>query len=420
MKYSVRRFLWGPLAALLLTAAFPGLAFAKTKTVTNISLKTVNHIEAGSTVSEGDIGITEDDTTDAKVYSTNSKYTVTEIELVTSQNRTLKVGDEIKLKAHVEIADYDYVFRGSYSSSHVTLSGGATFVSASRKSSDEVVITLKLKPVGGQYDEPEDAFWSGTNSLGHAKWEKPYTGSSGYYDLVLYRGSTSVYTVNDYKGNTFNFYPWMTKAGDYYFKVRTVPHTTNQGSKGKKSDWVESDYQYVDERHVSDGSGQNNAQGGGTVGSAGWEQQNGIWYYKCPDGTYKKNGWEKVEGKWYLFDGSGRMLTGWQTTGGQTYYLNPSGDMKTGWHTEGNSWYYLNPDPAAGVEGALLKNQWLDWNGTRYYLTSSGAIGLGWQQVDGRWYYFNAGSEGAYGGLLRSRYVDTFWVGEDGAWVPNY
>lgn len=81
--------------------------------------------------------------------------------------------------------------------------------------------------------------------------------------------------MEDYKGTSYNFYPYMTKEGDYTFKVRTVPHS--DGSYGKKSDWTESDDLYIDEDHVSDGTGQSRDDGvtstGGTT-DVGWRKDN--------------------------------------------------------------------------------------------------------------------------------------------------
>lgn len=72
--------------------------------------------------------------------------------------------------------------------------------------------------------------------------------------------------LEDYNGTSYNFYPYMTKEGDYTFKVRTVPHTDEQKRYGKKSEWTESDSKYIDEDDVSDGSGQDNSSNGSNSG----------------------------------------------------------------------------------------------------------------------------------------------------------
>ena len=82
--------------------------------------------------------------------------------------------------------------------------------------------------------------------------------------MVLYRGSSEVKRLKEYKGTSYNFYPYMTREGTYSFKVRTVPGTETEKKYGKNSDWTESDEMYIDERHVSDGKGQD---GGGSAPS---------------------------------------------------------------------------------------------------------------------------------------------------------
>ena len=71
-------------------------------------------------------------------------------------------------------------------------------------------------------------------------------------------------------GNSYNFYPYMTKEGDYTFKVRTVPHTDDEKRYGDKSGWVESGDLYIDEDDVSDGTGQDTRNRRGRRNYPGW------------------------------------------------------------------------------------------------------------------------------------------------------
>ena len=410
------------LAGVMFTTWLAGTAFAETnytKYITSISIKTVCKVVAGDSISANDIGKTADATADVMIYAQDSaKYYVESVE-VDNEGETLKVGDQVKVKVYVTVKEdiqspYDYQFKGSFNSSNVSLSGGATFVSASR-TSDCVTVTLRLKAVGGQYEEPMDAYWN--NTKGSARWMAPDS-TSGYYDITLMRNGNNVHTVEAYKGVSYNLFPWMTKEGEYTFKVRTVPKPDSSQTIGKKSEWVEcNDSVYLDKNHVSDGSGQ-----GGDPGSsvtAGWVQKNGNWYYYFPDGTCRKNGWEKIMGKWYLFGSSGEMLTGWQTVNNNTYYMNGTGDMKTGWIENQGQWYFLNPNPLAGVEGAMVKNAWVDDAGQRYYLTASGAMATGWVKIGEKFYYFNPQAGGPKGAMARNTYIETFYVGADGAWIEN-
>lgn len=392
---NLKRVLCMALAAGTLMTAMPIQSMASTdyKYITSISLKVSIDVDAGDEIKNGDSLGTSSTDTGSKVYTSSSKYDVASAEW--TNDRDVSIGDTPKITVYLEAntyvnGEYDYRFRSSYSDSNVSISGG-TLVSASRTggSSGDLKVVIKATGVKGTYDPPEEAEWG--NSKGRARWEEGDE-SSGYYDVYLYRGSSVVKKVEDYKGTSYNFYPYMTKEGDYTFKVRTVPHTSDEKKYGKKSDWTESGDQYIDKDEVSDGSGQDNGgstpSGGNT--DVGWRKEGDKWYFKYPDGNYQKNGWLKWNDKWYIFDEAGRMLTGWHQTSSGWYYLGESGDMKTGWVKTNNIWYYLNPNEN-GPEGAMVKNSWLTINGKTYFMNESGAMVEGWYKIENNWYYFYPG-----------------------------
>lgn len=407
-----KRFLTAALAVGMLMSAMPMEALAATKYISSISLKVHAELDAGDSVNNGDSISTEKTDSGTYVYTTASRYRVVEAEW--ANDKDLSIGDEPKMYVWLEIDDSDsnteYKFRSSYSSSNVSVSGG-TYVSSSKTGSD-LKVTIRVSGIKGTYDAPENAEWG--NSRGRATWDAG-DDSSDYYDVYLYRGSSSVKKLEDYKGTSYNFYPYMTKEGDYTFKVRTVPHSDSEKKYAKKSDWTESDSLYIDEDDVSDGSGQNRDDGvtatGGTT-DVGWRKDNDKWYFKYPDGNYMKNGWLKWNDKWYLFNSTGVMLTGWQQTGGNWYYMGESGDMKTGWVKSGNLWYYCNPNQN-GPEGAMVKSCWLTINGQTYFMNESGAMVEGWYKVGEDFYYFQPGA----GHKLVNTTVDGFRLDANGVWV---
>ncbi len=386
-------------------------------------------IRVGVTINPGDtlpdITILQDDTTKSQDYPsyvvTNSdKYAVRYAEWVTSDDRYLSIGDQPRMRVYLEITNSDYAFRGSYSSSNITIRGG-TLVSARRASNDELEVVITLNGIKGQYSAPVSAEWR-DSGYGRAVWNQDYdlydeyinSTISGYYDVYLYRGNTVVHKVEDYHGTSYNFYPYMTRKGTYFFRVRTVPHTEQEKKYGTKSEWLDSDEIYIDEENVSDGSGQTGIDNGVAAGTTqtGWIQSNGVWYFRYPNGQYQTNGWLQLNGIWYLFDSGGRMLTGWQQSNGAWYYMQTNGAMQTGWIKAGEKWYYLNTT-ADGVEGAMHTG-WLTSGGKRYYLDSSGAMMEGWQEIDKKFYYFYPG----YGYMATNTTIDTYFpVGADGAWV---
>ena len=402
------------LAAVTASAVMSFPALAKTKYVTSISLKVHTDLETGDSIDDGESISTENGSGEGtNVYSSYSRFGVVEAEWVS--DKEIRIGDQPKMYVWLEITDSDsdteYKFRSSYSSGSVSVSGGE-YVSSTRQGGD-LRVTIRVDSVRGTYDEPEYAEWDG--SKGRAVWE-PGEDSSNYYDVYLYRRSTIVKKLEDYNGESYDFYPYMTQEGDYSFKVRAVPHSDSEKQYGKKSDWTESGELYIGADEVSDGSGQegtpgNTTNGTGGVTNAGWIQDGSSWYFKYPDGTYFKDGWLKWNNVWYLFDANGLMLTGWRQKNGYWYYMNDSGAMITGWVKSGDYWYYCNPNDG-GPEGAMVTNSWVTVGGLTYFINPSGIMVEGWYEVEGNWYYFQPGS----GQKLVNTTVNGFVLDANGIW----
>ena len=75
-------------------------------------------------------------------------------------------------------------------------------------------MVLRVNGVKGTYEAPKEAEWG--NGKGKATWKAP-DDKTGYYDVILYKGSTVMKKLEDYNGTSYNFYPYMTKEGDYTF-----------------------------------------------------------------------------------------------------------------------------------------------------------------------------------------------------------
>lgn len=401
----------------LLISLKPDTALAATKSITSVSVRVGTDTAVGNHLPEH-IDLVDDSTEarDGTYAATNStKYYVREAEWVTSTTQYMSIGQQPKMRLYLYANDSDYAFQGTYSSSNVNVKGG-TLVSVRRRSSRELEVVVNLNGIKGEYPAPTEATWT-YSTLGRARWnvdidddEYSKTITSGYYDVYLYRGSSVIKKLESYRGTSYNFYPYMTKAGTYTYKVRTVPYTEAEKKYGTRSSWLESDELYIDSEHVSDGSGQTE-NSGVSAGSVGWALDGNTWYYRYPDGSYQRDSWLKVNDKWYLFDASGRMLTGWQNKNGLTYYLLDSGAMYSGWIKAGNQWYYMNRLEDGGVEGAM-RTGWLVTGGQTYYLKPDGIMAEGWYQADGNWYYFYPGS----GHKAVNTVIDTFYVDANGVW----
>ncbi len=391
----------------LLGLSIPFESLAAVKTITSVTIYAgLEELASGDTL-PSESSFKTDGGTGNYVYSNNDKYEVSDLNWITSDTKEMKVGSEPKMKVTLRATNSDdYAFKGGYQSSNVSIKGG-TYVSSSRSGSDTLYVTFTFKPVKGTYESPQDADWR-DSGFGNAKWSS-VDNSSGAYDVYLYRGSSIIKKVEKLKATSYNFYPYMTKAGTYSFKVRTVPYTESEQKYGKNSEWTESGEVYVPQEKVSDGSGQDDSAV--SNGQVGWIKTGNIWYYRYPDGTYQKNNWAKINNKWYLFDSNGGMVTGWQQRNNIWYFLNSDGAMTTGWTVSNNKWYYLNPSTTSGVEGGMITG-WINYNNKWYYTDSTGAMQEGWRQVDGNWYYFYPGE----GSKAVNTTISGFPVDGNGIW----
>lgn len=402
------------IASVLMTAMMVQPVMAAS-TISTVSVKLNIDLQDGDDLPNLDWGY--DDSAEKDTFEVivpkNNKYGVVKAEW-SKEVEEVKLGDTYKLKVTLESTDEDeYAFKSSYTASKVTVKGGS-FVSARRNDADQLVVTLKTNEVEGVLAEPEDPRWLSENfkneKFGYAKWDSV---TDAAYQIQLLRNDKIVHRVSDWKSTSYDFYPYMTKEGDYEFRVRAVPKNDDVKKYAKGSEWIYSDEMYVDDDEVSDGTGQGQqsdtpeAVTGGQISGivqVGWIKNDGKWYFRYPDGTYLRDSWGKIDNKWYLFNNAGVMLTGWQKVNNIWYYLNPSGDMLTGWLLNNNIWYYLNPDGS-------MKTGWLTDKGKTYYLNANGAMLTGWQEIGGSYYFFHGDGHKAV-----NEYISGFYVDYNGVW----
>lgn len=106
--------------------------------------------------------------------------------------------------------------------------------------------------------------------------------------------------------------------------------------------------------------------GGSEARAAGWQENNGSWYWIQDDGSVK-TGWQEADGNWYYLDGAGVMQTGWVQLDGVWYYLDSSGVMQTGWQLIDGKHYYLKADGS-------MQNSRLQQGETIYSFNSDGSL----------------------------------------------
>lgn len=323
------------LSAVLLAGMMTIPAFAATKTMSKVTVRV--GAEATSYSNESincDVSESLDRQQGNYAAVDSTKYSVRTAEWINLPEGGLRIGAEPEMRVYLQMGDEDYRFSSNYSKNTASIRGGTLL--AAEKIEKELVLDIKLEPIEGRYAEPEFARWSTAGyGPGLASWgyNSEHGLSADAFDIYLYRENTLVKQLNEYQGTSYDFYPYMKKAGSYTVKVRAVPFTEAQKAHGKKSEWAEAPGLGISGDNVSDGTGQ-----------GAWILQNDAWYFQNPDQSLQKDTWFMVNAKWYLLDAEGRMLTGFQTKDGHTYYLDGKGIMTSGWSQIGGQWYYFYPD----------------------------------------------------------------------------
>ena len=371
--------------------------FASTSYVSSVNITLDVTPTVGESLPDLDVGYTSDNC--EVMIPSNDKYDIVSAKWSSTKN-DVKIGGTYTMKITLKTLN-DYKFSSSsYTSSKVKVKNG-TFVSASRSSATQLVVTVKTKPAKGDLDAPGEAYWqttkSGSSDLGLAKWEAVEDAS---YEAYLYRGSKVVHKSGEIHVSNYDFFPYMTSKGTYTFRVRSLPSNDEVSKYASKSEWTVSDEVYIEQsdadraakkkpsNSTNMGSGNTNSGTSGNNGNSqpapsgtnavGWILDGNRWYYRYPDGTYLKNG------VYYYMNGDGKMQTGWINYNNTWYYLADSGAMATGWITLSDKTYYL------GGDGAML---------------------TGWQSIDGQIYYLYPDGHKAV-----NEVIDTFYVDQNGVW----
>ena len=381
------------IAVFLMVFCFGSSAKAE-EAVTTVSVKVTSSIVAD----------TDEGTVSAEANS--SKYRVVSAEFTNSKG-SWKAGEVPKVKIELETEE-GYYF-SSINEGKTTIRGAV--YSTVRKGSDNhsIALLVKLKPVKGTLGTVESAWWEQTPA-GKARWEKSEHAPA--YELKLYCGDSMVYHVDKTTSATYDFFPYMTRRGDYYFKVRAIAKTESDAEYLEPGEWTESEFQEItkrdaqaaEERNASKKTGKNTPDSAGP----GWRQDRNGWWYQEADGTYPVNCWKIINNKWYLFDMNGYMLTGWQTKNGHEYYLTSNGDMVSGWFQYNRMWYYLDTQNGKTAGGWLQQGN--DW----YYMNPDGTMATRWIKYKGSWYYLDPVS----GKMVRDQLVENYYINPDGVWNP--
>ncbi len=323
-------------------------AYASDKKISEVKFRVNSTPEAGDGIGSPDVTITKG----------NAEITEQEYD---NDDDEWERGDKPVIYLTIE-ANEGYYF------SSTTLSMTKSSYKVSKRSGNKSTwkVKITLTAIDGDLDTVEDIYWKNRT----AKWEE--VSGASKYEVKLYRNSSAVTTVTT-TSNSYNFYQYMTKSGDYTFKVRAI-----DGSD--KSEWSdESDECYISASEVYTGTTTttDNTSNGSSPANQGtdsgqWMDSIYGWSYYV-NGVPVKGNWVNSGNEWYHLNDAGFMDTGWLNTNNSWYYLNPISDgtrgkMMTGWQQIGAYWYYLNPT-SNGTYGARM---------------------TGYQFIDNSWYYFDA------------------------------
>ena len=97
----------------LVLAAMQALCFAAPamaatrKKVNSVSLKVRSKMEAGDSLNADNLVIAEPDEGEIGVWTNSDKFTISSLKLISGSSKDLKVGQEIRIRAVLEIDDQD-------------------------------------------------------------------------------------------------------------------------------------------------------------------------------------------------------------------------------------------------------------------------------------------------------------------------
>ena len=194
-------------------------AYAADKKISEVKFRVNAKPEAGDSIGDPDVQVTK------------GNVEITEQEFDNDDSEWER-GDKPVIYLTIEAKD-------GYQLSGTKLSATKSAYKVTKRSGDksEWKVKITMSAVDGDLDTVEDLSWSNRT----ATWDS--VSDAGKYEVKLYRNSSTVTTVTT-TGTSYNFYPYMTKSGDYTFKVRAV----DGSDKGEWSD--ESDEYYMNSSDV--------------------------------------------------------------------------------------------------------------------------------------------------------------------------
>lgn len=209
---------------------------------------------------------------------------------------------------------------------------GADFIKASRQNNgSDLTIMMRLKNLDQFVGEVEYAKWE---QSGFSSWAEAYGAQSYMLEFSDAKGKSKRVETN---GTTYDFRPFMQKAGEYNFRVRPLSSTRESGkwvnagsitindSDAKNNlliFLVEKDVSYKDDIKAP-------ANEIVVYKNIGWQEElDGRRWYRNQDASYPQNAWMQEDEVWYYFGSDGYCLMDeYLTYGGNDYYFKEDGAL---------------------------------------------------------------------------------------------
>lgn len=271
-------------------------SFAASKKINSVSVKIEGNIEVDTKMGQENLDI-----------STGSGNYYFDYYTVENTGFRWTLDDVPELVIYLQ-ADDNYYFNIT-KASQITVNGG-TYVKATRQSSSTILmLTVKLPSLATQVYPIDQATMSVDGIL---TWSESL--GAGSYEVKFSRGNTILGGIQTTQSNTLDVSKYMTKEGNYSFKVRPI----NAKDKSVAGFWVESNTVFVPESQAAYFRQLNNERD-----SAGtWKaDETGRWFV-LPDGTYPTSQWRQIHGEWYYFKADGYAATSWYEVNGKWYYFD--------------------------------------------------------------------------------------------------
>ncbi len=309
----------------ILITALPFTSMASTRTINSVTIDISSGIESGNDV-------------DVNVSTDSDMYHIDKVSVTNEPDVDWADGDQPILSVYL-MADDDYTFSYGLSNKDVNIRGTKGTAIRGQMSNSYLKLFIVLDDLKDKVSNYELNLCDLNVSAlewdemhGTARWGAANDAAS--YQVKLYRGSSPITSIITGKEPSYDFSSYMTKAGNYSYKVRAISYSSLYGS------WEKSGSLHV----TSDDAAKISSGLTGPGGSGSWLSDDKGWWYRNADRSNTVNNWQYINDKWYYFNESGYMVTGWVNWKTKWYFCGHDGAMDS--NTTTPDGYHVGNDGA--------------------------------------------------------------------------